>query len=535
MLTLLIAHLLMMIASATAIYVYAHQFMNRFAAATAMTAYIFLPYHLIDQYQRGAMAELLGFIWMPLMLLFGERLFRKSSTGEEKPAQEDSLQVIEGNAHLNSKTIINFVGLAICFGAFLWSHVATAYQFMLFFSLYAVFLAWKRRDRNGLLLLISAMALGLGLAAAYLYPAFFEQDLIRREYVSEVWPYHKTYIFAHALRDADAGSSFYNWLNFTWSFYVLALLLGALALLKLEPHFLKTYPKLRLCVLLWVIVGFSASFMMTKLSYPLGIMIPKIEIGIFTWRMLSITTLMVALIAGACVQATYTAFKQQKAGSNSIVSLVALIIVAGALFTAVKLLPPLYMGKPFETANEHLNFVMIPRTAPEDPLQLPKVGEAEFANGKGQISIERWEPEHRSLRVELNEPDKLLLRTFNFPGWTATIDGKPTTIYTGDALRIQTDDSQESLIRAASFIGDEPIVDSKPAKIIGSEPLGDIILEVPPGVHQIKLDYLDTTARRIGNLLTFASLLVLIALLFLALFKSWQRRNLITNSLAQNE
>src|SRR5262249_38278028 len=162
---------------------------------------------------------------------------------------------------------------------------------------------------------------------------------------------------------------------------VFALLLGALALLKLEPHFLQPKHILKLRVLLWVIVGLFASFMMTKASYPLGRMIPKIEIGIFTWRMLSITTLLVALIAGACVQAAYNAFKHQSAGSNSIVSLAALIIIAGALFTAVKLLPPLYHGVPFQTAKEHLNFVMIPRTAPEDPLQLPKVKEAEFAKG----------------------------------------------------------------------------------------------------------------------------------------------------------
>ncbi len=77
--TLLNAHLLMMLASAAAIYIYARRFMSRFAALTAMAAYIFLPYHLLDQYQRGAIAELLGFIWMPLMLMFGESLFRRFS------------------------------------------------------------------------------------------------------------------------------------------------------------------------------------------------------------------------------------------------------------------------------------------------------------------------------------------------------------------------------------------------------------------------------------------------------------------------
>src|SRR5205085_1272615 len=75
---LLGAHLLMMLLSALALYWYARQVMSRFAAAVAMSAYVLGPYHLLDQYQRGALAELLGFIWMPLMLLAGEQLLKKT-------------------------------------------------------------------------------------------------------------------------------------------------------------------------------------------------------------------------------------------------------------------------------------------------------------------------------------------------------------------------------------------------------------------------------------------------------------------------
>src|SRR5438552_14505462 len=81
---LLDAHLVMMIAAAAAFYIYARQVMCRAAAVAAMAAYVFLPYHLVDQYQRGAIAELLGFVWMPLMLLFGERLMRMPATENAK-------------------------------------------------------------------------------------------------------------------------------------------------------------------------------------------------------------------------------------------------------------------------------------------------------------------------------------------------------------------------------------------------------------------------------------------------------------------
>src|SRR5918911_2087320 len=63
---LLLAQWLMMAGAGLALYAYARQVMSRAAAVVAMAAYVVGPYHLLDQYQRGALAELLGFVWMPL-------------------------------------------------------------------------------------------------------------------------------------------------------------------------------------------------------------------------------------------------------------------------------------------------------------------------------------------------------------------------------------------------------------------------------------------------------------------------------------
>src|SRR5215468_3315984 len=158
--TLLDAHLAMMIAAAAALYLYAKRVMGRTAALAAMAAYIFLPYHIADQYQRGAMAELLVFVWMPLMLLFGERLMKAPS--------------LVGNG----RALLNVAGLAASYGAFLWSHPPTAYQFTLAFFLYVLLLVVIRREWKGFIALGVAMLLGIGLAAVYLLPAAAEQDLI---------------------------------------------------------------------------------------------------------------------------------------------------------------------------------------------------------------------------------------------------------------------------------------------------------------------------------------------------------------------
>ena len=138
---LLCAHLAMMVGAAAALYLYARQVMGRGASIAATAAYIFLPYHLLDQYQRGAMAELLGFVWMPLMLLFGERLLEKR------------LQV------RSRSTLLNIAGLAASYGAFL-SNPPTAYQFTLGFGVYVLVLTVIRREWKGLVGVGVAMALG---------------------------------------------------------------------------------------------------------------------------------------------------------------------------------------------------------------------------------------------------------------------------------------------------------------------------------------------------------------------------------------
>jgi len=126
-------------------------------------------------------------------------------------------------------------------------------------------------------------------------------------------------------------------------------------------------------------------------------------------------------------------------------------------------------------SDEHLNFATIPRTAPKYVENLPRSERAELEEGQGRVSIERWDPEHRALKVELSGPDRLRVRTFNFPGWTATVDGRRADIITG-------------------------------------EERGEIILELPVGSHSIELDYLDTPPRRAGRIVTICSFILLIAM-----------------------
>jgi len=457
---LLDAHLAMMVAAAAALYIYARQVMGRGAAMAAMAAYIFLPYHMLDQYQRGAMAELLVFVWMPLMLLFGERLMKAP------------VQVRRGSVPFD------IAGLAASYGAFLWSHPPTAFQFTLGFGVYVLVLGGMRKEWKGLVAVGAAMALGIGLAAVYLLPAAIEQNLIHREYVTQTWPYHKTYVFVHDLYNSDVHSGFFKLIDSIWITGTVVIAVGVITLLWLKRGVLASAPQLRQRVLLWVILGGLASFMMTRASMPVGRLIPKIDIGVFAWRMLSITTLVGALLAGAFAQ---TAIEAAKRGLRSdrllFASLAGLVLAGGAVFSAVAVARPMIEAVVFEPEPEHLNWATIPSNAPADPTLLPdQMPQAELASeGSGEIAVEEWEPQHRVVRATLKDDDALLVRTFNFPGWTAAVDGEQVPI------------------RA-------------------SEELGNIEIEMRAGEHRLTLDFLETPARRAFRIVTLCSFGLLIAL-----------------------
>jgi hypothetical protein len=501
---LLGANLLMTLAAAAAIYIYARQVMGRAAAATAMVAYLFLPYRVVDQYQRGALAEMLGFIWMPLILLFAERMFndRKQST-------------------IRSQVLLNTAGLALSLSAFLWSHPPTAYQFLMGFAVFVCILAFMRKDARGLLTVGGATLLGVALSAAYLYPAFAEQDFIRREYVSDTWPYHSTYVFVHDLPFSGQHRGFFNLIDSIWIFYAVAIAAGAIVLIALRPKSLESCEGLKQRALLWVIMGALATFMMTRASEPIGRLIPKIDIGVFTWRMLSISTLVVALVAGTFVQAAANAVRLKRRREVTSFALLALLLtLGGAAFTVASVWGPMFRAPVFAPASEHINYAMIPKNAPEDPNEYPLVRQAELAANNGQVQVERWDPEHRSIRVLLDRPDRLLIRTFNFPGWSATVDGESVTITNGRALRVEMGERERLLIRDLGPDSEKEVAEQARTHV-GGEELGDIVIDLSEGAHQVRLDYLDTPARRTGRIISMVSGFLTLAVIGLSAWLRW--------------
>ena len=439
---LLGAFLLLMIASGGAAYLLARRCMSRIAAAVTMIAYALFPYHAIDQYRRGALSELVAFACMPLILLFVDRLF----TRERKLAA--------------------FAGLALSWGAFLWAHPPSAYQFAMAMCPFLLVLAWLRRNWSGLLWTGGGLTLGLGLSAAYLYPAAVEENLIHHEILGQIWPYHATYLFMYA-GYSKAYFEFFQLLNVSWCFYAAAIVAGIVVLSVIR------WRGDRSLLVFWTAMGCFASFMMLHVSAPIGRRIPMIEIGVLSWRMLSICTLVAALLAGAFVQVALEA----RGGRRVFAAVLAVgIVVGGITFTVLGVMAPVNDNPAFQPWPAHTNYVIIPRDAPAHTNELPKLGRAALDPPGGTILIREWKPQHRVIGVTGKGAARLFVRTFNFPGWTASIDGRPVPIATDTRT-------------------------------------GAILLDLSAGDHLVTLGFMDTPDRRLGAWVSGVSLALTAAIL----------------------
>jgi hypothetical protein len=466
---LLGSHLLMMVMSAGAIYWYARRVMGRVGAVAAMAAYVMGPYHLIDQYQRGAIAELMGFVYMPMMLICAEELMEK---GREM-----------------KREVWAVVGLAMIYGAFVWTHPPTAYQFSIGFGMYVVMKGVMDREWRGVVKVGAGLVMGLGIAGAYIIPAALEQNMIHKEYITTTWPYHNTYVFVHDLFNYNIFVDFFRRIDSLWIFGCAIIIVAGSALLLFNRQADSSDSRLKQRVILWMTLGCLASFMMHRFSKPIGRLIPNIEIGVFTWRMLSITTLVVSLLAGACAHTAFQAIKEKQRKALIVCgSLCLLVLIGGAMFSALFVVAPTRFASVFVPEEEHLNPAMIPITAPGDLEELPDdVPPAELAEDNGEVVIEKWNPEHRIIKVELEDADQLWIRAFNFPGWTATVDGQPAPITSG-------------------------------------EELGDIEIDLEAGTHEVRLDFLDTPIRRRSERITIVSFGLLLIMAVVPLFVPARKR-----------
>lgn len=411
--------------------------------------YLFAPYHLVDMHFRADIGEVLAFVFIPLSLLAANSFI------ETRKVRWFILEIISFSALILSHPAISIIGVPVLIS-------------------YIALIIFKKDKKIKLFYSqIVAVSAAVFLTAFYWLPVIYNLRFTHQS------------LFSKNLTFVEINELFYS----PWKFGLLfqgpkgelAFLLGyahliviTLAIFLLITKRIEGFKKNLLLLSLFLTILFS--FMMLEISKPLWEITPLINNFQFTYRLLGITMLSMAIIAA--ITTTYI-------NSTKFIYLISFLVI----FTTI-----LNWGnrKSVPEVTDYILEQQLPNTAtngsaiyqaitiwsdPNRPFasSIPKKN-IEILKGNGEIiALERKNTYHSYI---INAYSELIVKenTLYFPGWKVYINGKSKNI---DILH-------------------------------SSSPSGIISFTVPKGMHKVEVMFLDTYAETLGKIISISILLLTI-------------------------
>ncbi|MEK6409157.1 MAG: 6-pyruvoyl-tetrahydropterin synthase-related protein [Acidobacteriota bacterium] len=435
---------LALVASGLSFYRLSRVFFSRPASTIAALFYMLFPFHLFNLYFQGAVPQFIGYAFMPWMIYFAYRLGTQGR-------------------------LIHYAGLGLIYGLYVMTHLPVSYLFTYALALYAVLWAVRERNIRIAFRIAVGMFLGLLVSAIYWLPAALESKYVY-EWASEIMPYHSTYFIG-----LESTDTFWFLVNSSFWLIIAAIVVAAwtlktAALEGEESPWQKKYPSdsAHAHVRLWIILAISATFMSTSFSLHISKLIPRIDVATPAWRWLAISTVFASLALAAAIERVKRSVAQTSARDWGCRAAVGILFVL-SLWITVKygIIEPVRTRQSYVIQAVHIDSGFTPKNStPPDHLPDTPLAVLEPDGGVGEVVA--WDPQHREIAVRVDQPSELRLKTYNFPGWTARIDGQKVPV--------------------------------------SSDKDGVQIISVPPGRHLIEADFVNTPPRTLGAVLFFVGL-----------------------------
>jgi hypothetical protein len=390
-------YFLIVVIAGASMFALARQWLPSPHAIVAAAFYAVNPYLLLCIYQRSAAAEMLVVAFVPLLALFAIRL----------PA---------GNRAIPP--------LAVVFAVFWVSDLPAAVIITYALALTVAVLSIVHRSLAVFFRGAVAMILGFGLVAFYVLPAAYEQrwvniaDAISSEFRPENWEYTWTF-------DAEA-LWFYPVLSGIVYFEIsMATVAGVLSWSRRREH----------GAIWWLsaIVTTTAIFMILPVSHIVWTFLPKLEFVQFPWRWLVVLT--VCMTAG--VAAVLARFRVRW-----LVLLLLPVAALGGIATGATTLwnrgavdyydETIRMAGGYEGSTQF----MPPSVTPEKLAAVRREPAVAAPGSSAFVQVLQWDPEDKAVLVRSATPTTLVFRILDYPGWRATINGRPASHSTDDTGRL---------------------------------------------------------------------------------------------------
>lgn len=441
-----------------AMYLLLKEFLDWKLALAGAVLYIFAPYRATEIFVRGAIGEIVAFIFIPLIALSFIKLAKKSSG-------------------------VKWIGISgLSIAGLIMSHNIMAYMFLPFAALLLVVQIIFLKSSKVAYLVRSfwAVLLGLLISVYFWLPAIKESALVKFSTVYNYFDHFPTlrqlvtpyFGYGASVPGPYDGISFYIGIV-----GIVVIFFGAL----FTVLDWKKFSQSQKAIFVWGISVLALSvFMMNHRSDIFWRGLPLLGYFQFPWRFLVLVVFSSPIFL--------LGFSKIK-----LPGLTALVIILGAIaLNFLYFKPESYLGRtdeyfidryiPYPFASEEY------RRTSEEYLRLPKDTQVRpdrnypraYSEVRANLSIA--EINALDARITTDYPVEFTLNynKYYFPGWVARIDGEKTQIASG-------------------------------------KPFGQISLRVPGGIHEVLVEYRETPFRKILDL---TSLVALVGTLFLVFRKN---------------
>jgi hypothetical protein len=464
------------------------------AAFVSGVAYIYIPYHIADLYVRAALAESVALIFLPLALWgFYETVLAPNR--------------------------VNIIATAFAYAAMMFSHNGIALMFTLILGTWILFLMLNELKSRQLpitnyqslfrlgLAPLAALALGIGLVAIFLIPAVLEYQYVRTDqWLGNYYDYtnHFAYFFQLFAPGWGFGISKpgpRDEMSFQLGVVpVLLAIFSGIAIAR-NPNGTR-----RIWIFFAAMAGILALFLLS-ISAPLWQLLrPILSFAQFPWRLLTLTTVPLAILAGAIVVT-------DEAENSARDALPAILLGALIVLGSFPYLQAQMIVEPKEGPVSILGLFRFQQSAgemtgstawvKEIPAWSP-IADVYFAGKKlrSKIDYTHIDPEKLWIGVLPNfaglkangerivfhaqEDTTITFNTFYYPGWRAYLTKPQTT----------------------------DIIRELPIRVDPNDPLGRIRVDIPQGQEQwLMLRFDDSTPRVIGAWISAFSVLIALGVL----------------------
>jgi hypothetical protein len=411
--------------------------MTRRDALFAAMFYAANPYYLVIVYWRSAYAELLAGALLPLLFRF---VLRFGESGRRM-----------------------VVPLALVFAAAWLTNIPAA--IMLSYSLGLLLLVRAIELKSPRVVAYGALAIALGaaLAAFYLLPATYEQRwvTIAQVLAPGVRP-EDNFLFTNI---SDVDHNRFNYLVSLVAFSEIVILTIAILVWRKR----QVSKSLWWSLTLWSLLSASLMLPVTSAVWKY---FPELKFVQFPWRWLLCLNVPLAMLI-TIVWRRWVSRILICVGFLAVLAFVWHRVQPPWWDSASDLAEMLYdqqTGKGYEGTDEYV-------PAGSDPYEIAQDAPlVTAADGKPlEVGIQKWSPQSREFTIQADQPEKIVLRLFNYPAWTVKINGR--------------------VIRAET-----------------REVTGQMVIPVETGMNSVRITFTRTWDRTIGAIISCLSLVLTIAI-----------------------